>query len=313
MRYVLLLAGFLGLSACAEPLPPPTDEASEPPACDLRAPGARDASWSPDGTHLVFDANHEGSRELYVMRADGRDLRRLTDTPASEYYPFFSPDGRRIVYFTAQDTTSVIYVMDADGGNVRRLTPEAGFNADPAWSPDGSQIAFYSRRDGNDELYVMDADGGNVRRLTHTEARENTPAWSPDGTRLAFVSDRAGQADLYVMNADGMQVRRLTDSPLSDRVARWAPDGTGLVFYSRPPTSEAVTAAHSWAQAEIEWIDADGSNRRALTDNQVLDQSPTLSPEGQRIAFTSCASGNREVYVMDRDGGNAQRLTFSDR
>ncbi|MEN8145460.1 MAG: DUF5050 domain-containing protein [Gemmatimonadota bacterium] len=249
------------------------------------------------------------------MNADGSDITRLTDTPASEYYPFFSPDGSRITYFQADGDRSVIYVMDADGGNPRKLTDEETINADPDWTPDGAQIVFYSERDGNAEIYVMDADGGNQTRLTHTLADENTPSWSPDGSRLLYISVRDGNAEVYTMDADGGSRRRLTDDPRPDRVARWSPDGSKVIFYTRlglpdSPTREQRNA--SWSNAEIYTVDVHSGERVRLTHNTYRDNSPVFSPDGSQIAFSSCESGKLQIHVMNADGSNIRQLTFSD-
>ena len=56
-------------------------------------------------------------------------------------------------------------------------------------------------------------------------------------------------------------------------------------------------------------MDADGRNPRKLTDNHWLDNSPSWSPDGKRIAFASTKDRNWEIYVVDADGGNPQNLT----
>ena len=56
-------------------------------------------------------------------------------------------------------------------------------------------------------------------------------------------------------------------------------------------------------------MDADGSNQRRLTNNGHADYSPSWSPDGERIAFSSCRDGNWEIYVMGANGGNQRRLT----
>lgn len=282
---------------------------AQTPPC--QSPATRDASWSPDGKMLVFDSGRDGNQELYLMEADGKSITRLTHTKSKEYYPFFSPDGSKIVFFTYDGGHSRISVVNVDGTNLIHLTDDSSSNADPDWSPDGSKIAFFSERDGNAEIYVMNADGSEQQRMTFTPADENTPAWSPDGQEILFISNDHGNADLYVMSADGNNRRRITTSPLSDRVARWSPDGTKMVFYSREHTSATITAAQSWAGAEIYTINDSGGERTRLTHNNYREQSPVFSPDGTKIAYSSCASGRLEIHVMDADGTNDRQLTSS--
>ena len=135
-----------------------------------------------------------------------------------------------------------------------------------------ARIAFESDRDWDLlhwEIYVMDADGGNQRNLSNTPGDDRQPSWSPDGKRIAFMSDRDGHVNI-----------------------------------------------HDFPNYEIYVTDADGGNPRNLTNDLHDDRSPSWSPDGKRIVFSSTrdmdrreAPHNIEIYVMDADGGNQQRLT----
>jgi len=118
-----------------------------------------------DGT-IAFYSDRDGNPEIYVMNADGSDLRRLTDNDATDQAPAWSPDGTQIAFVSDRDGNREIYVMNADGSEPQRLTDNPAYESHPAWSPDGTQIAFISERDGNREIYILDADGSNVQRLT---------------------------------------------------------------------------------------------------------------------------------------------------
>ena len=178
-----------------------------------------------------------------------------------------------------------------------------------------AQIAFFSRRDGNAEIYVMDADGGNQRRLTNNPNSDWFPSWSPDGKRIAFVSDRDGHflgniptSEIYVMDADGGNPQNLTNDPNDDWFPSWSPDGKRIVFMSDRDGN---------FNFEIYAMDADGGNLQRLTNNPNSDQYPSWSPDGKRIVFSARRDGHFEnkfeitfeIYVMDADGNNQQRLT----
>ena len=183
-----------------------------------------------------------------------------------------------------------------------------------------AQIAFVSKRDGNFEIYVMGADGGNPQRLTNNPAKDLSPSWSPDGKRIAFISDRDRHPDrapgwftseIYVMDADGGNPQNLTNHPSDDRSPSWSPDGTRIVFQSYRDNDRNHNI-------EIYVINADGSNLQRLTNNLAADEDPSWSPDGKRIVFSSAREGHfmdahknitDEIYVMDADGGNQQRLT----
>lgn len=284
-------------------------------ACDLRAPGSRDASWSPDGERIAFSSTRSGSSDIYSMRSDGSEVERLTQWATDEYYPFYSPDGGRIVFMNYRDASVVVHTMDADGSSAEQLTELGAENADPSWSPDGKSILYYSGSDNNSEIYRMDADGSNRIRLTQNDALDQTPSYSPGGSLITFVSDRDGARAIYTMTSDGSGIKRVSDEPYPAAVPSWAADGKSILFYTRMPPDpnlpQQEAASGSWSTAEIRQVILETGETRRLTNNDVLDQSPSMSPDGKLIAYTSCQSGNREIWVMNIDGSNQRRLTVT--
>ena len=101
-------------------------------------------SWSPDGKRIVFTSRRDGhfigdfglSSEIYVMDADGKNTRRLTNNRKRDSSPSWSPDGKWIVFASdrkGDDVNYEIYVMDADGKNTRRLTNNPHYDSNPEW------------------------------------------------------------------------------------------------------------------------------------------------------------------------------------
>ncbi|GIW52099.1 MAG: hypothetical protein KatS3mg081_1454 [Gemmatimonadales bacterium] len=190
-----------------------------------------EAAFSPDGSRIAFVTDRDGNVELYVMNADGTDLRRLTDTPAVEGSPSWTPDGRQIVYASNATGNFQIWIINADGTDPRQLTQEPASNFQPAVSPDGRTIAFTSDRDGNYDIYLMSIDGSNQRNFTRSQVPETTPVWFPDG-RLAYIVQESTRGNIAsrVMRADITTGDVLAISPQGLAVADIDISGDGNVL-----------------------------------------------------------------------------------
>ena len=184
-------------------------------------------AWSPDGRQMVFTSFGTGGEyalAIYVMNADGSNVRQLTDHTNYAMSPVWSPDGRKIAFSSLlDDGTSAelgIYVMNADGSNVTQLADDSeftGLSLSLSWSPDGRRISFISPGEEDTlAIYVMNADGSDVTHLADS-ASWGRPfsllsiSWSHDGQQIAFTSPGdEGASAISIANADGSGVRELT-------------------------------------------------------------------------------------------------------
>ena len=173
---------------------------------------------SPEGTQIAYASNASGEREIYVMRADGTRIRRLTQNPArDDSSPAWSPDGRYLAWSSEAD----VYVMKADGSAKRPVAATTLEELDPAWSPNGLELVYSTAGD----LFAVPAAGGTPRQLTSGPANDREPDWSSRG-EIVYASDTA----IFAVPAAGGAPRQLTAGIPVDSSPSWAPDGLRLAF-----------------------------------------------------------------------------------
>lgn len=234
-------------------------------------------SWSPDGEEILFvsdrgadaAAGDEARGDVYIMRADGTGVRRITTDGAGYSFPKMSPDGTRIAFDASRGLPNAqVWIMDADGSDVTRLTHNDVDEGYVSWSPDGTKLVFDSFRDGEPEIYRVDVDDLGVDRLTDFGEHIGDPRLSPSGVLLTFESGRDGNSEIYVTRADGSDPVRLTDNPADDRAPAISPDGLRVVFCSdRGGEREAF---------ELYVMNIDGSELTKITDTGTSNLYPTF-------------------------------------
>src|SRR5215207_9575692 len=169
------------LAACADE---PTSPASSPSS--LAKGGAATA------TTILFESNQSGAQRIYVMNADGSNIRQVTSGPGVDEAPSYAPGNRKFVFVrkAAGAEGGAIWTAPTSGSKAIQLTPASLLADNPEYSPDGTKIAFdaFVSSSNTRVVMVMNADGTGVTQVTGPAGLDLgnfvDPSWSPDGTRI---------------------------------------------------------------------------------------------------------------------------------
>lgn len=266
-------------------------------------------SWSDDGTEMFLWTEKNGKAQISRVKVDPYPATIVLSEGGGLRMPRLSPDGRLMLYQEHQQDGSIaVRFVDLGTKETRTIyksspgTPP-DYVLSPAWSRDGGKVVFSDNAGGNSDIFVIDADGSNLRKLTDDPLPDRNPVFSAKDGEIIFDRHYYGIARLFRMNVDGTDQRLLTNAEGYELTAAISPDGDSLAF-----GGDRVTAGSRGLDIRI--IDLrDPAREVQLTAMRFHETSPTFSPDGKRIAFTSNADGNHEIYVMNMDGSGMLRLT----
>jgi Tol biopolymer transport system component/Zn-dependent M28 family amino/carboxypeptidase len=208
-----------------------------------------EGSYSPDGKLIAFASNRNGysqpltaeqkkkfetdpayMMEIFIMNADGTNVRQLTDVPGYDGGPFFSPDGKRICWrrFSESGVTAEIMTMNIDGSDQKQLTNIGAMSWAPFYHPSGEYLIFTTNRHGfgNFELYLVAADGNSPPvRVTDTDGFDGLASFTPDGKQLTWTSTRNSKKESQIYLADWNH-ERASEALSANRTSenQWSPE-----------------------------------------------------------------------------------------
>jgi len=212
-----------------------------------------EGSYSPDGQWIAFASNRHAYTDklseedakaftlqrsllmdIYLMRSDGSEVKRLTDVKGYDGGPFFSPDGKRICWrrFNAEETVAEIWTVNTDGSDQRQITKLGAMSWAPYYHPSGKYLIFTTNKHGFDnfELYLTDTEGKHEPlRVTDTAGFDGLPVFHPDGNQLAWTSNRTADKTSQIFMGAWDHAAALTALGLSGVASAPAPAAADFV------------------------------------------------------------------------------------
>ncbi|HEX6731806.1 MAG TPA: hypothetical protein VF074_17400, partial [Pyrinomonadaceae bacterium] len=250
--------------------------------------GISSIAFRSDG-RIIYQSRAGGNSDLWIMDADGRNQKQITDDAYYEQFASFTSDLRYIVFDSGRSGTRQIWRMNSDGSTAKLLTASPGFT--PSISPDGKWVAYSTFGPGGFSIWKVSIDGGEPVQITYKYS--TSPVISPDGRSIAcaYLDDRSGTTELALFPFEGGEPSKIFDTPLPvgplSYPVRWTPDGRSLTYLI---SRAGVT--NIWIQP------LDGSPPKQLTDFQT-DRifSFDWSPDGKWLAL-SRGPEQRDVVLM---------------
>ncbi|HLL77446.1 MAG TPA: protein kinase, partial [Pyrinomonadaceae bacterium] len=271
--------------------------------------------FSPDGRQIAFvrnafEGNPRFESSLMAANADGTEERVVATRMAPAYFfgagPAWSPDGQQIACpvgntdLPGELTRELVAVSLADGSE-RPLTGQRWFLIKQvAWLGDGSGLIMVAQSQATaaSQVWHLSYPGGQLRRISNDFSEYDGLSMTADSSTIITVqSDRL--SNIWIApEGDASRARQITDGRNDGfRGVTWTPDGR-VVFGSRVGGNTNL------------WImDADGGNRRRLTDYEGGDGYPSVSADGRYVVFESFRSDGLDLWRVDIDGGSPVRLT----
>jgi len=300
---------------------------------------------------LVFASwqlTHSGPQDSLILPAEKhlRNLKQLT-FGGENAEAYFSADGKQLIFQSTREghDCDQIYSMNVDGSNVKMLSTGTGRTTCSYFFPGQKRILYSSTHLGDKQcppkpdsskgyvwavyptydIFTAKPDGSDLKQLTNTPGYDAETTITLNGRKLVFTSMRDGDLDIYTMDADGKNVRRLTNELGYDGGPFWSYDGKQIVYRANHPKTDKEKADYTEllkqnlirpTTLEIWVMNADGSNKRQVTNNGKANFGPYFFPDGNRIIFASNmddpARRNFDLYKINTDGSGLERITFND-
>lgn len=316
MRKALLILAIPGALSCSANTPPGPQKF----AVTAGTPFASSPT-EPRLTNIRMLTNGGENAEAYFSGDETKLIFQRTRPPELPCDQMFTLDlqtGAEKLVSTGKGRTTCGYFYPSNDRIIYASTHHG--NAQCPAPPDMRQGYVWALYEY--DLFVANADGSNVRQVTNEKGYDAEATVSADGRKVVFTSVRGGDLDIYTMDADGSNVRQVTNEPGYDGGAFFSPDGTRIVYRASHPATDQELGDYRRLLAQglvrpskldIFVMNADGTNKRRITNNGAASFAPFFHPSGRQIIFSSNMHDPRgrnfDLYLINVDGSGLERVT----
>jgi Tol biopolymer transport system component len=305
-------------------------------------------SWSPDGGFFAYSHSQSGPTDIFVVAAAGGDPITLVKSDADDITPRWSPDNRWVAFASNRGGKTGVYLVPPLGGQVQKLVDTGGTTFSSTlygtlgmspWSPDAHRLLF-SRADeaGVMSIWAIEMDTRKETQLTTAEPNtfDYAASYSPDGKQILYAHTTGTECVVRVMPAAGGPAREVVRETAQYVFPSWLPDGARIVYsissggiwmadvgsgrkrqvlVLENDTQLAVARDgrilydKSSHQTDLYLQDINGGKQERLTFHTQDNFGPQVSPDGERVAYSSSRTGNAEIWIIDRKAGSERQLT----
>ncbi len=262
--------------------------------------------WSPDGSEILISAYNDSVLGSYIVPRLGGTSRKMG------YFPYvsWSPDGSRFAGgYTSQKR---IWFWNKSNGDTTSISLKGSYIwfKDIDWSPAGNRLLFVTEGEKYVTIWTITTDGTQQYKIVEDSFYLFSPRWDSKGDAIYYLRSQGQTADLMKIRID-TKTGKVKGTPIPAQTGLQA--GSWFTL-SRDNKQLLYTRVQSFSNLWLATYEGKGDTKtiktKQLTTGTSSFASPSISPDGKKIAFSVGEPSESNIFVMPIEGGQIQQLTF---
>ncbi len=247
---------------------------------------------------LAFAKNARNARQrnIWLVKPTGKNLRQITSIPGISMSPSWSFDGRYIVFTHMDDRTHALGVWNSQTNTVQRIRFPGNTVIGPVFTPN-NQVAVSLSTGRYPDIFLLNRSFQRERGLEENPSINVSPSFDATGTKMAFCSNRLGGPQIFLKDLKTGSVSRVSRNGSYNSEPSMSPDGTLVAFSRLTPQGGRIFVQDLLTNIE-----------RQVTFGPGSDEQPSFAPDSYFLAFTSNRTGQKQIYLTTRHGGEPKHV-----